>query len=87
MSLHLNPITFIRSLWHILAGRPHVSPSLQDNALLLTILRRRSVRSFSDRPIPDDVFAAILEAGRLAPSTVNLQTWAYGDEAPQSSRD
>jgi nitroreductase len=27
--------------------------------------------------IPDDVFAVILEAGRLAPSTVNLQTWAF----------
>lgn len=77
MAFHLTPIGFIRSLWRILAGRPHVPPSLGDNALLLTILRRRSVRSFSDRPIPDDVFAAILEAGRLAPSTVNLQTWSF----------
>ena len=30
-----------------------------------------------DEPIPEDVFAAILEAGRLAPSTVNLQTWSF----------
>jgi nitroreductase len=35
------------------------------------------VRSFTHQAIPDDVFDAILEAGRLAPSTVNLQTWAF----------
>ena len=51
--------------------------SLQDNELLDVILKRRSVRRFADRDIPDDEFAAILEAGRLAPSTVNLQTWSF----------
>lgn len=71
------PIAFLRSLWRILRGRPRIPPSLQDNALLNVILRRRSVRSFSSRPIPDDVFAAILEAGRLAPSTINLQSWSF----------
>jgi len=71
------PLGFVRSLARILAGRPQVPPSLQDNALLSTLLTRRSVRSYADRPIPDDVFAAILEAGRLAPSTVNLQTWSF----------
>ena len=71
------PLGFARSLARILAGRPQVPPSLQDNALLRTLLNRRSVRSYADRPIPDDVFAAILEAGRLAPSTVNLQTWSF----------
>jgi nitroreductase len=71
------PIGFVRSLGRILAGRPQVPPSLQDNALLRTLLHRRSVRQFADLPIPDDVFAAVLEAGRLAPSTVNLQTWSF----------
>lgn len=77
MGIALGPAGFVRSLWRILRGKPQVPPTLQDNALLAILLRRRSVRSFSDRPIPDDVFAAILEAGRLAPSTVNLQTWAF----------
>ncbi|NPV87098.1 MAG: hypothetical protein HPY45_13950 [Anaerolineae bacterium] len=67
----------LRSLVQILRGRAHVSASLTENALLQTILRRRSVRSFRSQEIPDDVFAAILEAGRLAPSTVNLQTWSF----------
>jgi nitroreductase len=71
------PLGFVRSLGRILAGRPQVPPSLQDNALLRTLLHRRSVRQFADSPIPDDVFVAILEAGRLAPSTVNLQTWSF----------
>jgi nitroreductase len=71
------PLGFVRSLARILAGRPQVPPSLQDNALLAVLLNRRSVRRFTESPIPDDVFAAILEAGRLAPSTVNLQTWSF----------
>jgi nitroreductase len=76
MTLKIAPLSFVKSLLRILTGKPHVPPSLKGNALLNIILRRRSVRSFADREIPDDVLAAILEAGRLAPSTVNLQTWA-----------
>ena len=75
---------FLRSLWRILAGRPHIPPSLQNNPQLATILRRRSVRHFTNDPIPDDTFAAILEAGRLAPSTVNLQTWSFGVFTPEA---
>jgi nitroreductase len=65
------------SLSRLLRGRPKIPPPLADNPLLVTILNRRSVRSFASKPIPDDIFAAILEAGRLAPSTVNLQSWAF----------
>jgi nitroreductase len=54
-----------------------VPASLEDNPLLGVILHRRSVRSFTKQAIPEDAFAAILEAGRLAPSTVNLQTWSF----------
>ena len=73
----LNLGEFVHSLLRIVLGQPHIPPSLANNALLQVILRRRSVRHFSSRPIPDDVFAAILEAGRLAPSGVNLQTWTF----------
>lgn len=67
----------IRSLSLLLRGRPKVPLSLDGNPLLKVILNRRSVRSFIPKAIPEDVFAAILEAGRLAPSTVNLQTWSF----------
>jgi FMN reductase (NADPH) len=78
----LSPRTFVTSLLHILQGRPNVPPSLEDNPLLEILLQRRTVRSFTDDPIADDVFAAILEAGRLAPSTVNLQTWSFATFTP-----
>jgi nitroreductase len=73
----LNPVSFVASLARIVRSKPQVPSSLADNELLSIILKRRSVRRFSERDIPDDVFRAILEAGRLAPSTVNLQTWAF----------
>lgn len=68
---------FLRSIWKILAGRPKVPPALEENLQLQMILNRRSVRRFTSRPLPEEVFSAILEAGRLAPSTVNLQTWTF----------
>jgi len=83
----INPISFTKGLWRILTGKPRIPPSLQNNQLLTTILNRRSVRSFSNQKIPDDVFNAILEAGRLAPSTVNLQTWTFGVFTPSQWKD
>jgi nitroreductase len=77
MSKKVGPIRFLTSLVQLLRGRPHIPASLADNALLQVILNRRSVRSYTDRAISEDIFAAIMEAGRLAPSTVNLQTWAF----------
>jgi nitroreductase len=71
----IGPLAFLAGLWRILRGRPRIPQLQQANSLLQVILRRRSVRSFTADPVPDDVFSAILEAGRLAPSTVNLQTW------------
>lgn len=82
----IGPLGFLRSLLRILVGKPQVPPSLKENELLGTILRRRSVRHFADREIPEDVFSAILEAGRLAPSTVNLQTWAFAVFTAESWR-
>ena len=73
----MGPIAFARSLLRILAGKPRIPPSLKHNETLAVVLNRRSVRSFAKTEIPDDVFAAILEAGRLAPCTVNLQTWSF----------
>jgi nitroreductase len=39
------------------------------------ITSRRNVRSFEDRPIPDDALARILEAGWRSPSSRNEQRW------------
>jgi nitroreductase len=36
-----------------------------------------AVRSYDDRPIPDDVVHRIVEAGRLTASSINLQPWHF----------
>ena len=41
------------------------------------IINRKSVRKYSDKPISDEVLNKILEAGRLAPSWVNVQPWKF----------
>lgn len=41
------------------------------------IRTRRSVRSFSDKAIPDDVLTRVLEAARVAPSGSDRQPWRF----------
>ncbi|HEX3034474.1 MAG TPA: nitroreductase family protein [Thermodesulfobacteriota bacterium] len=41
------------------------------------IRKRRDIRSFLDKDVPDDVIKKIVEAGRLAPSAMNLQPWHF----------
>ncbi len=41
------------------------------------INERQSVRKYSDREIPVDVLKSILNAGRLAPSWMNVQSWKF----------
>ena len=42
-----------------------------------TVFSRKSIRSFLDKPIPQDVLADMLEAARLSPSTQNRQPWRF----------
>ncbi len=41
------------------------------------VARRRSVRDFSDRPVPRDIIEKALEAANTAPSGANLQPWHF----------
>lgn len=45
--------------------------------LLEEIKKRKSVRSYSEEKISDETLNEILEAGRLAPSWVNVQPWKF----------
>lgn len=47
------------------------------NDVLKTIRGRRSVLRFEPKPVTDDELAAILEAGRWAPSFANSQPWTF----------
>ena len=78
---------FLSGLARIISAKPRVPRSLRDNSLLRTLLSRRSVRRFTARPIDQEVWETILEAGRLAPSTVNLQTWSFAHFTGDQWRD
>ena len=42
-----------------------------------TIQNRRSIRKFSQKPIPDEIINRLLEAMRQAPSGKNAQPWKF----------
>jgi nitroreductase len=47
--------------------------------MILDLLKRRaSVRAFRDAPVPDEVIAEMVDAGRLSPSGGNEQPWSFG---------
>lgn len=54
---------------------PSYTPQLQ--AFREIIESRRSVRRFTDTPIPDDVLAECLRLAMLAPNSSNLQPWEF----------
>ncbi|MFH1938958.1 MAG: nitroreductase family protein [bacterium] len=45
--------------------------------VLEAIKKRQSVRSYQDKEIPEEILKQILEAGRLAPSAKNTQSWKF----------
>ena len=45
--------------------------------VLETIKKRRSIRAFKSTPVDQKTLDTILEAGRLAPSWANTQTWRF----------
>ena len=46
-------------------------------SLVETVLSRRSIRQFEHKDIPKEVLEKILEAGRMAPSAGNKQSWHF----------
>jgi len=42
-----------------------------------TVTKRRSVRSYEQTPVPDEVLVEVLGAARLAPSAGNKQPWHF----------
>ncbi len=79
--------SFVKKLRKIFAQRPNIPAAFDKNQLVTTILNRRSVRKFLKQDIKDDEMALILEAGRLAPSTVNMQTWSFGVFSEQTWKE
>ena len=57
------------------------------NDLLNLIQSRQSVRKYSEKHIPDEDLRKILEAGRLAPSWMNVQSWKFILVKSQENKD
>jgi len=47
------------------------------NHVLEAIKKRRSVRSYENKPIPRDIINTVIEAGNQAPSAMNSQPWRF----------
>ena len=60
-------------------------------AFYTDIARRRTLREFSDRPVPRDIIETALKAAGTAPSGANLQPWHFvvvsGAETKKRIRD
>lgn len=70
-------LTWLRNVAILLAGKPAAFFSHEIPETIQLLFARRSCRSFTNEPLLDEEIQAILEAGRFAPSTVNLQTWTF----------
>ena len=55
--------------------------------LLELISSRKSVRKYLDKSIPEEDLRKILEAGRLAPSWMNVQSWKFILVKSQENKD
>ena len=53
------------------------APDINTQEVIKTIKSRRSVRSFTDVSIPEDVMMSCLELALLAPTSSNLQCWEF----------
>ena len=50
---------------------------LEKNEVLKAIRKRRSVRMFLDREVPEEEITTLLQAANLAPSAHNQQSWRF----------
>jgi len=67
----------IKNFLGLFTGAPATAARTGLPATLKLMFSRRSCRRFAPGDIPAEDLEAILDAGRFAPSTVNLQTWSF----------
>ncbi|MDE5871956.1 MAG: nitroreductase family protein, partial [Muribaculaceae bacterium] len=52
-----------------------INDNVTDNAVIETIMSRRSVRAYEERAVPRDTMEIITECGINAPNGMNKQEW------------
>ncbi len=58
-----------------------------DNPVLEAIYARRSVRTYTDEPVADELLYEVLRAGSWAPSGLNNQPWRFAIVRDPSVKD
>ena len=48
------------------------------NEVIEVIKKRRSVRKFESKAVPEEIIQDILDCARLAPTAINIQPWLFG---------
>ncbi len=70
----MSPPRFLPLLWH---ERPVDEMRTRADEFHDEMRRRRTVRAFSDRPVPRDLIERCLRTAGTAPSGANLQPWHF----------
>ncbi len=63
----------LKNIWE----RSENGEELLINPVMQAILTRRSIRRFTDKPVPREILDLILKAGYYAPTGHNMQTWKF----------
>ena len=64
----------MRRLWEVKSSGKEKE---LNNPVIDAILSRRSIRKFTDAPVPQELLEMVLKAGYYAPSGHNMQTWQF----------
>lgn len=59
------------------AIRPEALPEIDAREFIKVVQSRRSVRRFTDEPVPDEIVDQCLDLAMLAPNSCNLQPWEF----------
>lgn len=57
------------------------------NQVIETIMKRRSVRLYESKPIPKDILQILINAGNMAPTGCNAQSWRFVVVEDKSFKD
>ena len=57
-------------------GAPNISPGTQWNEVIEQLLDHRSVRAFTDQPLPEGTIETMVAAAQSASTSSNLQVWS-----------
>lgn len=80
-------IVSVRLCAAISSSQPEEENSGTADAVLDCIMTRTSIRSYTDRQVPDSVVNKILRAGMAAPTAANQQPWQFVVVTDQNLKD